>query len=144
MTFAKKTLRAIPDVIPEDRVPHRHLTKRRRPGATHWASFFSIMLISRLRLAGEVVSTNGLATIFSGTLGGLLNVLMNHAVESIEGISTHIDIMLLECSLGLASDEKHFLVSHGFPFLPSTGSFTQIEDQLDTIQIEEIGSGVLR
>ena len=110
----------------------------------HRASFFSIMKIVRLQLAGEVVCTNGLATIFGGTLGSLLDVVMNHAVQSVEGIPADIDVMLLERSLGFASNERHFLISHGVPFLPSSGSSTLIEDQLDTVEIEEIGSGALR
>ena len=102
------------------------------------------MKIVRLRLAGEVVSTNGLTTILGGALGCLLDVVMNHTVQSIEGISANIDIVLLESSLGLASNEKHFLVSHGVPFLPSPGSNSLIEDLLGTVQIKEIGSGALR
>ena len=64
---------------------------------------FSIKTIAVTPLAGEVVCANSLATILGSTLGCLLNVVVNHTVQAIEGISAHIDIMFLECSLGFAS-----------------------------------------
>ncbi len=67
------------------------------------------------QLADEVVGPDGLAAVLAGTLGSLCDVLVKDLIETIQRISTDVDFVLLQCGLGLTSDEQH-LFGHNIPF----------------------------
>lgn len=73
------------------------------------------------------MGTNGLASVLAGSLGGLLDALVQDLVETVEGIASDVHIVLLERCLCLAPDEQHLaLIGHEIPFLtpirPLSGS----------------------
>jgi len=80
-------------------------------------------------VAVEIVCADGLATVGAGTACSLLDVPVDDFVETVKGVTTHVDPVTLEGSLGLAADQEHLLrlSVHKDRILPKIDSRTQLE-----------------